>query len=275
MAAGVRSPVLEVGRDDQTEAVVFVHGNPGSCEDWSTLLSGVGSFARAVAMDMPGFGQADKPAGFDYSVTGYANHLTALLAELRVQRAHLVLHDFGGPWGLQWAVEHPDAFASTVLINTGVFPDHRWHLLARLWRTPVVGELFMATATRASVGLLLRQGNPRGLPLPFIDRMYADLDRGTRRAVLRLYRAEGRMGELAAAQTIALRPLQRPALVLWGRRDPYLPQTSAERQVDAFPGAQVHLLDGSGHWPFIDDPERTANVVLPWLRKIIGSADGS
>jgi len=96
---GVRSPLLEFGSPGLDEAVVFVHGNPGSSLDWERLARGVGEFGRAVAMDMPGFGAADKPADFDYSVPGYARFLGRLLAERRVQRAHLVMHNFGGGLG--------------------------------------------------------------------------------------------------------------------------------------------------------------------------------
>jgi pimeloyl-ACP methyl ester carboxylesterase len=79
---GVRSPLLEFGSADASEAVVFVHGNPGSIQDWESLACDVGEFGRAVAMDMPGFGAADKPADFDYSVGGYARHLGRLLTKL-------------------------------------------------------------------------------------------------------------------------------------------------------------------------------------------------
>lgn len=90
---GVRSPVLQGGPKDAGEAVVFVHGNPGSSRDWEDLLKKVSPFARAVALDMPGFGRADKPARFDYTVDGYARHLGAALAVLidaTVVRAFLV-----------------------------------------------------------------------------------------------------------------------------------------------------------------------------------------
>lgn len=67
----------------------------------------MGAFARAIAPDMPGYGRADKPENFDYTVDGYARHLAGVLDAAEVQRAHLVLHDFGGAWGLQWAATHP------------------------------------------------------------------------------------------------------------------------------------------------------------------------
>ena len=269
--AGVRSPVLEAGPAGSPEAAVFVHGNPGSSRDWEDLLRRVGVLGRAVALDMPGFGRADKPHAFPYTVEGYAAHLAGALDELRIRRAHLVLHDFGGAWGLAWAAAHPDALASVTLIDIGIMPGYRWHELARIWRTPVVGELFMALSTRSAFHLLMRRGSPRGLPRAFVDRMYDDFDAGTRRAVLRLYRATdaGSAGERLAA---AFRPLARPALVVWGKHDPYVPARWAERQRDFFPGAQVVVLEESGHWPFVDDPEGVAGVLVPFLRAHLAKA---
>jgi pimeloyl-ACP methyl ester carboxylesterase len=146
---GVRSPVLQGGPLTAKEAVVFVHGNPGFSEDWRDLSERLSGFARTIAPDMPGYGNADKPRTFDYTVDGYARHLDGLLAKLGVRRVHLVLHDFGGAWGLTWAAMHTASLASLTLINIGVMPGYRWHFLARIWRTPVLGEIFMAT-TRAS-----------------------------------------------------------------------------------------------------------------------------
>jgi pimeloyl-ACP methyl ester carboxylesterase len=266
---GVRAPARETGPPGG-ESVVFVHGNPGSSRDWDDLLGRVGTFARAVAPDMPGFGRADKPDGFEYTVQGYARFLAGALDGLGVRRAHLVLHDFGGPWGLAWAAAHPDAVASVVLINTGVLIGYRWHYLARIWRTPVLGELFQATATLPAFRLLLLRGNPRGLPRSFVERMYRDYDRGTKRAVLRLYRATP-SGALEASLP-TMRELNPPALVVWGRHDPYLPLKHAEHQRQAFPSAEIVVLDGSGHWPFADDPERVADVVVPFLRRHIEAA---
>jgi pimeloyl-ACP methyl ester carboxylesterase len=160
---GIRSPMLQAGPPQATEAIVFVHGNPGSSQDWARLVERVGTLARAVAWDHPGFGQADKPTDFDYTVQGYATHLGRCLDALGITRAHLVLHGFGGPWGMAWAATHPDAFASATLLNIGILPGYRWHYLARIWRTPLLGELFNAT-TRAGFRLLLRHGNPRGCP---------------------------------------------------------------------------------------------------------------
>jgi pimeloyl-ACP methyl ester carboxylesterase len=263
--AGVRSPVLEAGSADREEAVVFVHGNPGPKEDWEDLLHRVGEFSRAVAPDMPGFGAADKPRRFNYTIDGYAEHLAGVLNQLGIRRAHLVMHDFGGIWGLAWAARHPDAFASATLINTGVLLDYKWHSFARIWRTPVVGELFQATATRSGFRMLLGRQNPK-LSREAMDRIYAAARPwGSKRAVLKLYRAtpESALAEPAGA----LRALDRPALVVWGADDAYLPREQAERQREAFPSARIELIEGHGHWVFAEDPERVADLVVPFLRE--------
>jgi pimeloyl-ACP methyl ester carboxylesterase len=265
--ADVRSPVLEAGSPDAGEAVVCVHGNPGSGRDWEAMLGALGAFCRAVALDMPGFGHADKPAAFDYTVNGYARHLGGCLDALGIKRAHLVLHDFGGPWGLEWAVANPGAFATVTLINTGIWVDYRWQAYARVWRTPVLGELSIATVTRRVFRFSIRRSNPRPLPDDFIDRMYDDFDRATRRAVLRLYRATDNPSELGYAQARALRPLRRPALIVWGKHDPYLPLWLAERQREAFPDAHVVVLEDSGHFPFADNSTAVIQEVLRFVRQ--------
>jgi pimeloyl-ACP methyl ester carboxylesterase len=262
---GVRSPVLIAGESDASEAVVFVHGNPGPKEDWQDLLTRTAEFARAVAPDMPGYGAADKPAEFDYSSGGYARHLDGILDQLGIERVHLVMHDFGGPWGLLWAVQHPEALATVTLINTGVLLDYRWHRLARIWRTPVVGELFMAVTTRRGMRLAVGHDNPR-LPAAAIDRIY-DASRGwpTKRAVLKLYRASPTSAMAALREP--LRKLDRPALVIWGTDDAYLPWSQAERQRESFPSARIELLEGLGHWAFLEDPARVAELAIPFLRE--------
>ena len=271
---GVRSPYLSAGPAGAPEAVVFVHGNPGPAEDWRRLVARTGAFTRAVAPDMPGYGGADKPDRFDYTVDGYARHLGGILDQLGLRRVHLVLHDFGGPWGLTWAAEHPDRFASVTLVNTGVLRGYRWHYLARIWRTPVLGEAFMRMGTLPAFRLLLRHGNPRGLPREVIERMYSDFqDPAVQRAVLRLYRAT----DPAASAHLhhQLRSLDRPALVVWGARDPYLPLRYAQRQREIFPQAEVVVLDDSGHWPMIDHPVAVEQAVLPFLRILTTAPPGS
>jgi pimeloyl-ACP methyl ester carboxylesterase len=266
LAGGTRTRLVQAGPAEASEAVVFLHGNPGSCDDWVGLAAvAAGAGKRAVAFDPPDFGETIAPDGFEHSVPVYAGFVDQALAELGIERVHLVLHDFGGPIGLAWAAMHADSLASITLIDTGILPGYRWHRLARIWRTPVLGELFQATATRPAFRFLLNREEPRGLPRDFVEAMYDHFDRRTRKAVLQLYRATNDPGGMSEAVTQLFAEREIPALVIWGEHDAYLPSSYAARQREAFPAAEVHVLPASGHWPFADAPETVERLLAEFL----------
>jgi len=273
--AGTQAPMIEAGPADATEAVVFVHGNPGSSSDWTALVDATGAVGRAVAVDMPGFGKAHAPAAFAYDVDSYARFLEAARGELGIERVHLVVHDFGGPFGLLWGLSHPDRWASVVLMNVGVMPGYEWHSLAKRWRTPVLGELFHAFIPRAAWRREMQRNNPQGLPGEFVDKMYDDYDRETRRTVLKLYRNTPDPGDTAQELGSALAQLRKPALVIWGASDPFLSVDYAEGQRQFFDVQEVAILPESGHWAFQDDPERVRELVVAFLRRQLAPARAS
>ena len=92
-----------------------------------------------------------------------------------------------------------------------------------------------------------------------------------KRTVLKLYRATRDPGRHFASFAPALRQLDVPVCVLWGEGDPYLPVVFAERQRETFRNAEVHVLKGLGHWPFIDDPEAVRAHLLPFLQRALAS----
>ena len=268
---GVLSPVLIDGPhpvNDLSEAVVFVHGNPDTGSDWEPLMTPVAEFATVVAPDMPGFGGADKRAEQDYTVAGYAAHLGGVIDQLGIQRVHLVAHDFGGPFALAWAAAHPDRVASVTLINTAVLLEYRWHRLAKIWRTPVAGELFMRATTPRVLRFVVRHDNP-GLPEPWVERITEHLvPPETKRAVLRLYRSWRQRQMDALVEP--LRARDPDTLVVWGDADVYLPVAQAHKQRRVFPRARIEILPGVGHWAWLEQPDRVAEFVVPFLRDRVG-----
>ena len=202
-----------------------------------------------------------------------------MLDQLGIKRVVLVAHDFGGIWGLQWASQHPDALTGAVLIDTGVLKDYVPHPLALVWATPGAGEAQVASTVRSTFHQAVQFMQPRPLPDAFIDRMYDDYDRATRCALLRYYRSVrdatlGNSNALADKQTAALKKRRRPALVIWGQKDPYIPSEQAYKQRAAFPGARVEVFPDSAHWPFVDNAAKTRALVVPFLRPRLTAALG-
>jgi pimeloyl-ACP methyl ester carboxylesterase len=270
--AGTRSPMIEAGPSDAREAIIFVHGNPGASSDWTALVQAAGELGRAVAFDLPGFGGAKAPAGFGYDVTAYAEFIEAAREQLGIERVHLVLHDFGGPFGLVWGLGHAERWASVTLLNVGVMPGYVWHSMAKRWRTPVLGELTQAWIPRAGWRRVMQRGNPKGLPEQFVETMYDNYDRETRNTVLKLYRATPDPGKTAGEIGPAIARLRKPALVIWGAKDQFIGVEYAERQREFFDVEQVAVLPDSGHWAFQDDPEPVRELLVAFLARQLAGA---
>lgn len=233
--------------------VLYLHGVPTDGGDWVPFLERTGG----IAPDLPGFGRSDKPPTFDYSIPGYDAFLEAFLDALGLERVSLVVHDWGAV-GLALAQRLPERIERLVVIDAVPFlPGYRWHRVARLWRTPVVGELAMGFTTRWGLRTFARR-TPAAMPPEYVPRIWESFDHGTQRAILRLYRSAP-PGALAAAGS-DLGRVTAPALVVWGEDDPYLPTKFADAYAEALPAARVELVPEAGHWPWLHRPEVVALV---------------
>ena len=261
----VTTRLLQAGPNQASEAVVFIHGNPGSAGDFAELVQEVGEHRRAIAFDLPDFGQTVAAPDFGHTVAEYAEFVGELLDTLGISHVHLVLHDFGGPIGLTWAADHLGANTSITLINTGLLLDYKWHRTARAWQTRGVGELLQGITTRSMFRRVTGNAEPRGLPREFLDEMYDNYDRRTRAAILDLYRDSKKIRDDHAKLVPLFAAADIPALVIWGAGDPYLGVEMAERQKEGFPSVEVHNLPDSGHWPYIDDPPAVSRLLIEFL----------
>lgn len=228
--------------------VLYVHGSPSNSDDWLPFLERTGG----LAPDLPGFGRSDKPAHFPYTIEGFSDVLGAFLAQRGVDRYSLVVHDWGGA-ALGLAQRAPERVHKLVIVNSvPLLPGYRWHTLARIWRAPLAGELFMGTSSRWAARRLLKPGTTD--PDALIDSIWDHFDHGTQRAILKLYR--GAPPSVLAHAGARLGELHAPALVVWGEDDIYIPASFARRYADALGGdTRVEILPGARHWPWIDDPK--------------------
>ena len=69
-----------------------------------------------------------------------------------------------------------------------------------------------------------------------------------------------------------LRERDPEALVVWGDADAYLPAVQAQRQREVFSRARIEILPGVGHWAWLEQPGRVADLVVPFLRERVGRA---
>lgn len=237
--------------DPDRAPVLYVHGVPTSSDDWLPFLTRTGG----LAPDLLGFGRSGKGGQNDYSLDGIARFVERFLDEIvAVERVRLVVHDWGAA-ALAFAQRHPERIERLVILNgVPLLPGYRWHRVARLWRTPVLGELAMGLTLRPAMRRALRPAFADGaVPDAFVEAAMRHFDQGTQRAILRLYRSAPE--SLLAASGRGLSSLGMPALVGWGARDPYISSRFGDQYAAELPDARVVRVEDAGHWPWLDRPD--------------------
>ncbi|MGH3102967.1 MAG: alpha/beta fold hydrolase [Gaiellaceae bacterium] len=273
---GVRLHYLSRGSG---EPVVMLHGNPTSSYLYRHFVDPLAAAGyRAIAHDQLGFGRSDKPADEGaYTVSRHVRHFGALVDELGLADVTLVVHDWGGPVGLGWAVEHPELVKRLVLLNTVAWPAPR--------RRPMLG--YRILASRGLGDFLVRRAHAvvryaqlRRLvarPLPETDRrayLAAHPTPASRTGILayiRLADEAVRGGpardalERVGARLELLR--DKPTLIVWGLRDPILKPSLLKAWRRRFPDAEVHELADASHFLQDDAHERIVPLLVDFLRR--------
>lgn len=239
-------------------ARLLIHGVPDTPAMWGPLLDALGPDAGEVHTPaMPGFGQP-APADFPATMHAYADWLAERVDRLYADSGpvDLVGHDWGALLTLRVAHVRAAKIRTWAALN-GAFDDrYGGHFLARVWATPVLGELSMLLPGSAGTAAILRAC---GVPRAHAAETGRRVDRTMKRCILRLYRSARGLRDLGP-WLAGLGALPRAGLLVWGDRDPFLPVDLAER-VSARAGVPLHVERGAGHWTPVVRPAAVAEAL--------------
>jgi haloalkane dehalogenase len=208
--------------------VVLMHGIPVSSFLYRKVLPLLAERGlRGVAFDLPGLGLAERPRDFDYTWSGHGRWTAAAIDALGIERCHLVLHDVGGPVGLEWALANRDRVMSLTVLDTPLAVDG----FRRVWTMalaapPGIGRLWvMSTRPPMARWLFYMQGiqDRSATPAHEVDAHLALLHRGDGgRAFQRIVRGFEPTAEKERLYLGGLREAGWPAQVMWASDDPAL-----------------------------------------------------
>ncbi|MGL3819580.1 alpha/beta fold hydrolase [Sphingopyxis sp. R3-92] len=239
-----------------TTAKLFLHGVPDSPAIWRPLLAALDLGDTPVAVPaLPGF-TGPLPAGFPATKEAYADWAVGQAEALFAAHGpiDIVGHDWGALIAQRAAMLRPDLFRSWAVSNAVIDPDYRGHRIARIWNTPILGEIFMAISRPAALAKgLAGQGMPDDIAAEEAAQ-WANKDK--RRAILRLYRsAKGLSFEHDWARDIGILPEN--GTLIWGEADPYVDLSVAQRFA-ANTGTPLAVIEGAGHWAIAERPAEVA-----------------
>ncbi|MCL4235119.1 MAG: alpha/beta fold hydrolase [Deltaproteobacteria bacterium] len=246
--------------------IVFVHGTP----TWSFLYRRfIREFSRdhrCVAPDHLGFGLSDKPEGAPYRPADHARRLAALLDTMRLRDITLVVHDFGGPIGLSFALEHPDRVRNLVVFNTWMWStrrDVRTRLLVAMLGSPL-GRWLYLERNFAAASVLRAAFADKSKLTPATYRHYTSVAASPRERIAQfalvreLVDSSGWYDDLwRRVEAIQ----HKPALLLWGMKDIAFRPRDLARWRSALTNSRIAQFANAGHFVQEEAPESAIAVM--------------
>ena len=266
---GARMHYIDEG---EGEPVVFVHGTSAWSFVYRNLIKPLIPGYRCIAPDHLGYGLSDKPVDASYQPEDHARRLRALIEHLGLRNVTLVVHDFGGPIGLSYAVEQPENVRSLVVFNTWM-----WSLrgepvaeVASLTGGGLLGRLFVK---RLNLEILVlfkavwgdRSKLDRALHQQYIQPFARAKDRESLWVLARALTAstawfEGLWNRRDRIQNI-------PALLLWGKKDVIFRPRHLKRWQALFASSETVMFPGVGHFVQEEAKDELGEPVLAFLQK--------
>lgn len=259
---GVRVHYQEAGPDNGPP-IILIHGFASSTLVWSKVfLEFAAKGFRVIAPDLLGYGYSAKPRDFDYTIGAQARMVDRLLDKLGLEQAIIVGSSYGGAIAANIALDYPERVERLVLVGAVTNNEPTKHLLMRLFRSRLIGDILSP--------LLL------GSRLLLKRRMKRVYDR--RSWVLDDQRIEARHQPLrtAAAHRAIIRTVRRwdadriqreahqitqPTLLLWGDNDAEVPLRFGEQLHEAIKDARLIVFRDCGHLPHEEVPQAFTEVV--------------
>jgi pimeloyl-ACP methyl ester carboxylesterase len=265
--------ILESGDDARGDPVLLIHGVGGWAENWREVMDPIAvSGRRAIAVDLPGFGESEAPgsvAHFGPRDAFYANWVLALMDALGIDRTHIVGNSMGGAVAYMAAVTAPQRFPSLTLVASGGLGRDIAFFL-RFATLPGMTQLARLVGDRGQGRQVLRTCFFDASRIP--ETLYEEADRYGFASFPEFVRAlrsgvtfRGVRGALHDHWVDLASRYESPVLVIWGREDAVLPIHHLAGAKDVFPQAELRVIERCGHLPMIERTDEYLAIQLPFL----------
>ena len=254
---------------DQGEGdpLVMLHGDPTWGYLWRKFIPPLSEKHRVIVPDHMGMGKSSVPDKPDpYLLRHHISNIEELILKLELTNVTLILHDWGGPVGLGFAIRHPELINRLIITNTWSFaqwPGGKLPKLIELIRSNK-GETFALQKNGYVKRALLGTSNyPENYTSQVIDAYLAPFPKPeTRKALLCWSRDitfdehDQSYGEMKNIENNLSQFKEIPVLIVWGMLDPVLPHSVLEKWREIYPNAKVCEIDEASHFLQEDTPDR-------------------
>lgn len=251
------------------ETILFVHGTPSWNFDYRNIIKGLTTNYRCVAIDHIGFGLSDKPENYDYSTQNHSKTFERFVLEKQLDNITLVVHDFGGAIGLNFAIRHPEKIKRLIILNSWLWSskaDPDFAKLSKMLKSPLLPFLYRYLNFSPRFILPKSFGDHKLSKKLLTQYTKPFADKTQRNGVLAFAKSllnDQDWFEKLWNKRQAIS--EKPTLFIWGLKDPIIKPHYLDKFESGFKNSKTKRLETSGHFPQEEQPETVTKEIMDFL----------
>jgi len=243
--------------------ILFIHGAPGTIDDWLPMRDGLADRFRLTFYDRPGYGGSD-PIKNGFTQDKHAEVALALIDGLGLENPVVVGHSFGGGIALAVAMRNPPHIEAFVCVSARAYPKAGSPMIFHLLRRPILGRALLAIL-RSRPGLMepaiTRMFHPNETCIPdgFVKSRTSTWLAG--HSMMTLAHEDTNSSAVLSKMSRQYHELIHPFFLVHGQEDRNVPVDDAKRLHDNLLNSRLFILPETGHMVQFTRTRELADII--------------
>jgi pimeloyl-ACP methyl ester carboxylesterase len=256
---GLKVRYLESGKG-KNRHILFIHGLGSAADRWMKIPDALSSDFHSVAIDLPGFGESDKPANIEYTIDQFRQFIISFLKEISIHdgETSLIGHSLGGYIASEIAIQNQNQVKQLVLIDSSGMLNQP---------TPILEEYFNAAMnpTKDNVRKVFEKmvADPSRITSQLVDGFIRRINMPNAKHAFKSTLANSAKTQIGLDRLRQINNI--PTLILWGVQDKVIPLGHSKFFNDSIVNSRLEIIDDAGHAPFTEKPDQVCDILKNFL----------
>lgn len=256
---GLKLRYLESGKGKENH-VLFIHGLGSAADRWMKIPDELSSDFHSIAIDLPGFGESDKPEKMTYAIEQFRDIITSFLTEIHINNEEISLigHSLGGYIASEMAIQNKKNIGKLVLIDSSGMLEKP---------TTILEEYFQAAMnpTQENVRKAFEKmvSDPKRIPQQLVDGFIHRINMPNAKHAFKSTLVNSATTQIGLERLRKLSDI--PTLILWGANDRVIPLEHSKFFNESIEDSILEIIEDAGHAPFAEKPDQVCKLLKNFL----------
>ncbi len=256
---GLKIRYLESGKGNRRH-ILFIHGLGSSADRWLDIPSVLSANFHTVALDLPGFGESDKPATVDYTIENFRETIVEFINKVVINdgKTSIVGHSLGGYIAAEVAIENKNMVERLVLIDSSGMLKKPTPLLEEYLKVAI-------NPTKDKVRKVFEQmvADPTRIPSKLVEGFISRINLPNAKYAFKSTLENSANKQIGLGRLKLIEDI--PTLIIWGSEDKVIPPEHSRLFKEGIANSHIEIIPDAGHAPFAEKPDQVCEILRSFL----------